>query len=164
MVTNFKTTFLSNIDRNRFPPKNPAHVSLRDAFDHDKAQGTEICNFGAPSPLVLLEFSPVDFFHFLQGFLFNLVRKSPQNVEKNCPIPRWRKKRRIMSRLWLSCFFFSPDSRSKTSNFITMNFWDCSCTTTATHATKVKDEQLSLCCLSSLPLFPFDAEGDAFLA
>ena len=50
------------------------HVRLR--------QGTEICNFGVLSPLDSFEFSPVDYFHFSSGFLCNLVRKSPQNVEK----------------------------------------------------------------------------------
>ena len=35
---------------------------------------TQICNFGAPSPVVLFLFS--------QGFLCNSVRKSPQNMEK----------------------------------------------------------------------------------
>ena len=42
-------------------------VSNQGTFDHDKGQ--EICNFGAPSPLdFLVEFSPVDFFLFLQVF------------------------------------------------------------------------------------------------
>ena len=45
-------------------------------------QGTEICNFGAPSPLDFFEISPVDFFPFSPGLLCNQVRKSPQKVEK----------------------------------------------------------------------------------
>ena len=48
----------------------PGRVRLR--------QGTEICNFRAPSPLDSSEFSPV----VSPGFLCNLVRKSSQNVEK----------------------------------------------------------------------------------
>ena len=31
-------------------------------------QGTEICNFGAPSPVDFFEISPVDFFPFSPGF------------------------------------------------------------------------------------------------
>ena len=50
-------------------------------------QGTEICNFGASSPLILGEVSPVDFFPFSPGFLFDLVRKSPQNTENIARFP-----------------------------------------------------------------------------
>ena len=50
-------------------------------------QGTEICNFGAPSPLDFFRFSPVDFFPFSPGLLCNLVRKWPQNVEKIARFP-----------------------------------------------------------------------------
>ena len=45
-------------------------------------QGTEICNFGAPSPRDLSELSPVDFVSVSPGLLCNLVRKSAQDVEK----------------------------------------------------------------------------------
>ena len=48
-------------------------------------QGTEICNFGAPSPLDFCEFSPVDVFS--PGLLCNLERKWPQNVEKIARFP-----------------------------------------------------------------------------
>ena len=51
------------------------------------------------------EFSPVDFSHFSPCWLCNLVRKSPQNMEKVARFPGPRKKRRILSRLWLSWFF-----------------------------------------------------------
>ena len=44
-------------------------------------RGTEICNFGVPSPLDVF-FSPVDFSPFSPGLLCNLVRERPQNVEK----------------------------------------------------------------------------------
>ena len=51
-------------------------------------QRTEICNFGAPSPLDFYEFSPVDSFSFFSpGFLCNLVRQSPQNLEKIARFP-----------------------------------------------------------------------------
>ena len=43
--------------------------------------------FGAPSPLHLFEFSPVDVFPFSPGILCNLVRKSPQSVEKLARFP-----------------------------------------------------------------------------
>ena len=43
-------------------------------------QGTEICNFGAPSPL--WGGSPLDFFAFSPVFMCNLVRRAPWNVEK----------------------------------------------------------------------------------
>ena len=45
-------------------------------------QGTEICSFGALSPLDFFEFSPVDFLPFSSGFLCHLVRKSPQMCRK----------------------------------------------------------------------------------
>ena len=52
-------------------------------------QGTEICNFGVPSPLDFLRiFSSGFFFPFLQVYLLcNLVRKRPQNMEKIVRFP-----------------------------------------------------------------------------
>ena len=50
-------------------------------------QGTEICNFGAPSPLDFPGFSPVDFSPFSPSCLCKLVRKAPQNVEKIARFP-----------------------------------------------------------------------------
>ena len=47
----------------------------------------QICNFGAPSPLDSFEFSQVDSCLFSPGFMCNLVRKSPQNVEKMVRFP-----------------------------------------------------------------------------
>ena len=45
----------------------------------------------------------MDVFPFSPGFLCNLVRKSPQNVEKIArPLSGLRKTSRILSRLWLS--------------------------------------------------------------
>ena len=76
----------------------------RDAFDHDR--GKEICNFGAPSPLDF-------FFNFLQWIFpffsrfssaYSSKEIAPQCGE-NCS--GGRKKRRILSRLWLSWFFQS---------------------------------------------------------
>ena len=60
----------------------------QDAFG--PREGTEICNFGTPSPL--------DIWNFLQWIF---------------PLPwflGWEKKRGILSRLWLS-WFFGPDKR-----------------------------------------------------
>ena len=45
-------------------------------------------------------------FLFLQGFLCNLVRKLPQNVEKIARLPGGGKQCRILSRLWLSWFIW----------------------------------------------------------
>ena len=73
-------------------------------------QGTNICNFGAPSPLdFFFDFCSVDVFPFSPGSLCNVVRKSPQNVDprENGPISRQRECR-ILSRLWLS-WFFGPE-------------------------------------------------------
>ena len=69
-------------------------------------QGTEICHFGAPSPL--------HFFNFLQ-WIFSLFSRFTVQFSKEmgpkygeiCPISGRRKKRRILSRLWLSWFFRS---------------------------------------------------------
>ena len=70
-------------------------------------QGTEICNFGEISPLDSLNF-PSGIFSFSQVYrACNLVRESPQNVENIAPFPAREKKRRIMSRLWLSWLFRS---------------------------------------------------------
>ena len=57
----------------------------QDRFDHDKSQGTEICNFGTPSPLEALHcifcfFSPV--------FMCNLVRRAPPNLEAKNPVEK----------------------------------------------------------------------------
>ena len=40
-------------------------------------QGTEICNFGAPSPRL-----STGFFALSPGFMCNLVRRAPENLEK----------------------------------------------------------------------------------
>ena len=72
-----------------------------------KRQGTEICNYEAPSPLDFS--SPVDLFVFLQLFLCNSVRKHPKNVEKIARFPDGEKKHRILSRLLLSWFLFYPE-------------------------------------------------------
>ena len=50
----------------------------------------------------------MDYFCSSPGSLCNLGRKSPQNVEKIAQFPD-QDKRRILSRLWLSWFFFGPD-------------------------------------------------------
>ena len=54
------------------------YVRMRSTTTRDRF----ICIFGVPSPLDFFEFSPVDFFSVSLGFLCNLVRFSPQNVEK----------------------------------------------------------------------------------
>ena len=50
----------------------------QDMFDHD----TAMSNFGQFSPLDLLHFLQWFFFPFPPAFLCNLVRKSPQHLEK----------------------------------------------------------------------------------
>ena len=50
-------------------------------------QRTEICNFGAPSPLNFLDFAPVASLPFSPGSLCNSVRKSPQKLEKIARFP-----------------------------------------------------------------------------
>ena len=67
-------------------------------------QGTEIYNFGAPSPL--------DFLSFLQwilSFFFRFYVQFSQeiapNCGENCPMSGRRKRHRILSPLWLSLFF-----------------------------------------------------------
>ena len=52
-------------------------------------------------------------FSFSPGFVCNLVRNSPQNVEKFAPKSGRRKRRRILSRLWLSWFSRSWNGRSQ---------------------------------------------------
>ena len=70
-------------------------------------QGTEICNFGAPSPLDFWNFSS-GFFPF-SGFTEKFSKEiAPKCGEENCPIPGRRKKRRILSRLWPSWVFRPP--------------------------------------------------------
>ena len=69
-------------------------------------QGTEIYSFGAPSPLdFFLNFLQWIFQLFLSRFSFS--KKSPPKCGENCPISGRRKKRRILSRLWLSWLFWS---------------------------------------------------------
>ena len=55
----------------------------------------------------LFDFSPVDFFAVSPGFLRNMVRNSPQKCGENCPTSERSKRRRILSRFWLSWFFRS---------------------------------------------------------
>ena len=71
-------------------------------------QGTEICDFGAPSPLDF-------FFYFFQWIFLLFSRFTVQLSEEidpkcgeNCPISGRRKKRRILSRLWLWWFSSVP--------------------------------------------------------
>ena len=75
-------------------------------------QGTAICNFGAPSPLDLKVFSPVYFSLFSRSSVKFSKEMAPKCGE-NCPISGWRKKRRILSRLWLSwSLFFSVPKKT----------------------------------------------------
>ena len=73
-------------------------------------QGTDICNFRAPSPLDFLV-SPVYVLPFSPGALCNLVRKSPQHMEKIARSPGGEKSAE-------SCHvsgchgFFGPDTVS----------------------------------------------------
>ena len=70
-------------------------------------QGTEICNFGAPSPLIYFwNFLQWIIFFFLQ--VFCLIEEIAPRCGKNSSISGRRKKRRIVSRLWLSWFFSVP--------------------------------------------------------
>ena len=72
-------------------------------------------------PLSFLQWI-VFFLPLLLGFLCNLGRKSSQNVEK-LPDFSAKKKRRILSRLWLSWFFRSRISGKKKARDININFF-----------------------------------------
>ena len=74
----------------------------QDTFDHDKRQKSAISERH-------LHWIFLRFFHWICFPLCSLVRKSPQNVEKIARFPDRRKKRRILSHLWLS-WFFGPDT------------------------------------------------------
>ena len=70
----------------------PGRIRLR--------QGTEICNFAAPSPLDFFKISPLDFL-FLQIFCVIEKENRPKRRRK-LPDFRAEKKLRILSCLWLS--------------------------------------------------------------
>ena len=59
---------------------------------------------GAVSTGISWVFSSVFSSCFSRFFLCNLVRKLPETCGENCLIPARRRKRRILSRLWLSWF------------------------------------------------------------
>ena len=65
-------------------------------------QGTEICNFGAVPPLDFLNFLQWIFFLFLQAFCVVWQGNHPKLWRKLPDLRVERKKRRILSRLWLS--------------------------------------------------------------
>ena len=79
------------------------HCVIQDTFDHDKGQKSA---FSGRRPHWIFEFSPVEFFPFPPGSRPKMLRKLP---DFGC---RAEKKRRILSRLWLSWFFF----RSRVAN------------------------------------------------
>ena len=79
-----------------------------------KTQGTEICNFRVPSRLDF-RFSSSGLFPVSPGCLCNIVRKSPHIRRKFARFPGGEKKRRSLSRLWLSRFF---RSRCKDCHFL----------------------------------------------
>ena len=65
-------------------------------------QGTEICNFGAPSPLEALHW----IFCFFSSIYVQISKTSPLKSGESRKI-QWRKSRQILSRLWLSWFFLA---------------------------------------------------------
>ena len=77
----------------------------QDTFDHDKGQKS--ANL-APSPLDFLNLLQWIFFPFSPGFLCNLVRTWPQNVEKIAQFPGGEKS--VESCHVSGCHgFFSPE-------------------------------------------------------
>ena len=90
-----------------------------DTLDHD----TEICNFGKVSPLDFFGgISSSGYFYCFSRFSVQFSKEIAPKCGENCPISgRRRKKRRILSRLWLSCFFFF-------SSDIQYCFWTPRCT------------------------------------
>ena len=75
------------------PSKNSGQVRPR--------QGTEICNFGAPSPLEALHW----IFCFLSRIYVQFSKTSPLKSGESSEKSQWRKSRQILSRLWLSWLF-----------------------------------------------------------
>ena len=65
-------------------------------------QGTEISNFGAPSPLEALHWI---FFCFFSSISVQFSKTSPTKSGESSEKIQWRKSRQILSRLWLSWFF-----------------------------------------------------------
>ena len=64
-------------------------------------QGTEICNFGAPSPLEALHW----ILCFFSSIYVQFSKTSPLKSGGSSKKLQWRKSRQILSRLWLSWFF-----------------------------------------------------------
>ena len=84
-------------------PENGAD-NCQDAFDHDRGQKPAISGRRLHW-ISFFEISLVDFFKFLQcfvfispGFLCNLARKPPPTCGEICPISGWRKERRYSPR------------------------------------------------------------------
>ena len=67
-------------------------------------QGTEICNIGAPSPLDFFSLSPVEFSLFSRFTVQFSKEMAPKMWRKLPGFQAERKKRRILSRLWLLWF------------------------------------------------------------
>ena len=72
-----------------------------------RSQGTEIRNFGASSPLDFLNFLQWIFFSLFSRFYVQFNKEITPKCGENCPISGRRKRRKILSRLWLSWFFRS---------------------------------------------------------
>ena len=73
-------------------------------------QGTEICNFAAPSPLDFLEFSSVDFSCF-SWFSVQLRNEIAPKFGEDCPIPRQRERRLNLVTPLAVMVFLGPDFR-----------------------------------------------------
>ena len=71
--------------------KNPSKKRFLYSGHIRPPQGTEICNFRAPSPLDFLNFLQWMFSCFFRLFLCNLVKNRPE-MWRNCPISERRKK------------------------------------------------------------------------
>ena len=106
--------FMSNPNGpNGITPKN------QDAFEHNKGQKSAIS--GRRLHRIFQNFLQWSFFPFSPGLLCNLVRSKEITPKCGEKLPDFRpeKKRRIVSRLWLSCFFFSVPNEHFTKEL----FW-----------------------------------------
>ena len=68
-------------------------------------QGTEICNFGSPSPLFFLNYFQL-IFPFSPGFLCNFVRTSPEIWRA---LPDFRAEKESLTSCHASGWFFGPE-------------------------------------------------------
>ena len=119
--------WLASADYQKDKPIRTFSINLRDPENWPQKsghirprQGTEICNFREISPLDFLNYLQC-IFPFSPGLLCNVVRKSPQNVEKIARFPGGEKGTESCHvSVWLSWFFRSSE-KSITRNLHTFH-------------------------------------------